>query len=136
MRLPSLEQCEPRSLPSGLTVTSANDGAPGSLRAVISSAPPGAVIDFSPRLEGARLTLSLGELVIDKSLTIEGSGQTLDAGGTSRVLEIDGPGTSAVLSRLTIMGGLADLFSVPTDAYAGGGILVDDAAVTLRNCLI
>jgi hypothetical protein len=117
-------------------VTSATDGAPGSLRATIASAQAGDVIRFAPQLRGARLPISLGELVINKSLTINGSSQTLDAGGNSRVLEVDGSSTSVILSRLTITGGVADLFSIPTRAFAGGGILVENANVMLRNCLI
>ena len=62
-------------------VTSAIDGRPGSLRATISPQRLGDVIGFSSQLKGARLPLTLGELVIDKSLAINGSGQTLDAGG-------------------------------------------------------
>jgi hypothetical protein len=136
VRILSLERCELRCVPSALTVTSAIDGAPGSLRATISSAAPGDVIGFSSQLKGASLPLTLGELVIDKSLAINGSGQTLDAGGNSRVIEIDGPNTTASLSRLTITGGHASLFSIPGPAYAGGGILVNDASLTLRACVI
>jgi hypothetical protein len=80
--------------------------------------------------------LTLGELLIGKSLTIQGSGQTLDAGGMSRVIEIDGPSTTATLSGLTVTGGLADLMPAPIQAYAGGGILVKNASVTLRRCTI
>jgi hypothetical protein len=136
MRLLSYEQCELRCLPSALTVTSAIDGAPGSLRAAIAGAAAGDVIDFSRELRGARLSLTLGELLINKSLTIDGSGQTLDADARSRVIEIDGPGTSVILSRLMITGGLAGLVSGPIQAYAGGGILVDGASVTMRACTI
>ncbi len=136
MRLPSLERCEVRCLLSGLTVTSATDGTAGSLRTLISSAAAGAVIRFSPNLRGAHLSLSLGELLIDKSLSIQGSGQTLDAGGMSRVIEIDGPNTTVTLSRLSITGGVASLVPAPIEAYAGGGIVVDQASLKLSHCWI
>lgn len=131
-----VERCEPRSLLSTLTVTSVTDGTPGSLRDTIARAASGDVIRFSPRLRGARLSLTQGELVIDKSLTIQGSGQTLDAGGQSRVIKIDHVGTNVSLARLTITGGVASLVSVPGPAYAGGGILVQNAALSLNNCVI
>jgi hypothetical protein len=130
------EGCEPRCLPSTLTVTSVTDGSPGSLRTTISNAAAGDVIRFAPKLSGARLDLNLGELVINKSLTILGSGQTVDADGGSRVIEIDGPHTTVILSRLTITGGLAGLVSAPSPAYAGGGILIDDASLSVRDSVI
>ncbi len=136
LRTLSLERCEPRWLPSTLTVTSATDGAAGSLRTTIASAAAGDTIRFASKLKGASLSLTLGELAINKSLTILGSGQTLNAGGNSRVLEVDGPGTSVILSQLTITGGRAGLLTTPAPAYAGGGIAVIDASLTLRNSLI
>ncbi len=123
-------------MPSTLTVTSATDGGPGSLRATVSRAAAGDVIRFAPALRGARLDLTLGELEINKSLNIRGSGQTLDAGGNSHVIAIDGPNTTASLSGLTITGGLASLASVPGPAYAGGGIYVDDASLSIRDSVI
>jgi hypothetical protein len=136
VRLPSLEWCEHRRLLSVLTVTSTIDGATGSLRSAIGNAAPGDVIQFSPKLRGARLPLTLGELVIDKSLTIQGSGQTLVAQGKSRVIEIDGPGVNVSLSKLRVAGGVAGLISTPGPAYAGGGILVEDATLSLNHCNI
>jgi hypothetical protein len=136
MRLLDVELCERRCLMSVLTVTSATDSAPGSLRATISKAVATDVIGFAPKLRGATLALTMGELVINKSLTIQGSGQTIDAGGNSRVLEVDGPNANVNLSALTITGGVAEEITVPGLAFAGGGIAVADANLTLRNCTI
>ncbi len=50
------------------------------------------VIDFDPQLAGQTITLSLGELVVTDSLTINGLGAdqlTIDAQGNSRLFNID-----------------------------------------------
>src|SRR4051812_25199962 len=70
--LPPLERGEDRTLVS--TVTSLLDnGMPGTLRYGIAAASSGETIDFDPDLSGT-IRLSRGELVVDKSLTIEGPG--------------------------------------------------------------
>src|SRR5881394_449996 len=55
----------------GATVTSTADGGPGSLREAIVNAAPGTTIDFSI---GGTITLTSGEILINKSLTISGPG--------------------------------------------------------------
>lgn len=56
-----------------LTVTNLNDSGAGSLRAVISAAASGDTIVFANGLTGT-ITLTSGELLIDKTLTIQGPG--------------------------------------------------------------
>src|SRR5215218_7952065 len=66
-----------------LTVQNTNDAGPGSLRQAIADAASGEVIDFAPAIAGQTVTLTTGELVIDKAVTIVGSssvGMTIDAG--------------------------------------------------------
>ena len=60
-----------------LTVTSTADSGAGSLRQAIADAVSGDTIDFA--LDGCPCTITLtsGELVIDKSLTIQGPGANL-----------------------------------------------------------
>ena len=60
-----------------LTVINTNDSGSGSLRQAIAAAAPGDTINFS--LSGCPCTITLisGELVIDKSLTIQGPGASL-----------------------------------------------------------
>lgn len=113
-----------------LTVTSAVDGASGSLRQVLGSASDGDVIRFAPNLRRATLTLTEGELDVDVSVRIEGTGQTLDAAGLSRIMVLDQPGTSISLSDLIFVGGSAP--GDPTRATAGGAILAE--GVTLQIC--
>ena len=59
-------------MPSTLTVTSLADSGAGSLRADIAAAHSGDTIDFAPSLDGKTITLTKGELLINKNLTIAG----------------------------------------------------------------
>lgn len=116
---PQLETLEDRWLPSTLTVTSAADSGSGSLRAEIAIANPGDTINFASSLDGKTITLTSGELVLNKSLTIDGpgAGQLAISGGLtwfhgrpipstgSRVFEVIGSGTNVTLSGLTITDG-------------------------------
>ncbi len=93
------------------------------LRTAIANASAGDTITFDSSLANGTLTLSGGELVIDKALTIDGETNniTIDAAGASRVFNVD-DGTSTevnvVINGLTITGG-----SVVGD---GGGIFNDE----------
>ena len=55
-----------------ITVVNGNDSGPGSLRQAILNASSGDTINFAPRV--ATVTLTSGELVINKNLTIIGPG--------------------------------------------------------------
>src|SRR6266487_2984546 len=97
-----------------LTVTStADDGTTaGTLRSVLASATDGDTIDFS--VTGA-ITLTTGQLVVDKSVEILGPGANnlaIDGNAISRVFYI-ASGKTVSISGLTITNGSADL---------GGGI--------------
>ena len=70
--MPRPDALEGRTLLS--TVTNTNDSGPGSLRQAITNAANGAVIKFSPKLDGDTITLTSGELDISKNITIEGPG--------------------------------------------------------------
>ncbi|MEZ6071252.1 MAG: hypothetical protein R3C10_13505 [Pirellulales bacterium] len=141
------EPLEERRLLS-ITVNTLVDEADGnisdgdvSLRDAIALAPSGETINFADSLRGGTITLTLGELVIDKSLSIDGPGAdllTVDASGNdptpdsvltddatiaddgdgSRVFNIDDGNShsqaTVTLSGLTISGG--DVTGV------GGGI--------------
>src|SRR4029434_2071403 len=56
-----------------LTVSSAADSGPGSLRLAISSASDHDPLNFSPALRGSKINLA-APLFIDRSLTIQGLG--------------------------------------------------------------
>ena len=71
---PQLEALENRIVPSTLIVNSAADSGAGSLRAEIAAASSGDTIKFAGSLKGQTITLTSGELALDKSLDIEGLG--------------------------------------------------------------
>src|SRR5688572_22912477 len=112
------------------TVTSTADDGPGSLREVIASAGPGETIDFAV---SGTITLTSGELVIDKDLTVQGPGS-----GILTIQRSSDPGTpdfrilrvqtaSLSLSGLTMNNGRADY---------GGGLFNDYSSVVLMHDVI
>jgi predicted outer membrane repeat protein len=131
---------ENRQLLSALTVTTAADSGAGSLRAEIAAAHSGDTINFASSLKGQTIVLFSSELLIDKSLKIEGPGANnlAIAGGGSRVFEVDA-GVQATLSGLTIKdgigaaGGMGDVGD-PNDGK-GGGIL-NFGTLTVSNCIV
>jgi hypothetical protein len=130
-----LEALEDRWMPSTLTVTNNLDSGADSLRAKIAAAHNGDTINFAPALDGQTITLSNGELIIRKSLTINGFADrnvTISGGGSSRVFELF-KGVTDTLSGLTISNG----FFTGTGGAGGGGILVDtNANVMVSNCTL
>jgi hypothetical protein len=92
---------------STFTVTNTRDGGTGSLRAEISDAHKGDTIACSSSLNGQTITLTSGELLIKKNLTIAGPGAgqlTVSGNNASRVFEI-ASGCTDTLSDLTITAG-------------------------------
>jgi predicted outer membrane repeat protein len=92
---------------ANLLITTLSDAA---LRNAIATANSGDTITFDSSLAGGTLTLTQGELVLNKSLTIDGESQniTIDAGGNSRIFNVnDGTNTqvNVVVNGLTLTGG-------------------------------
>src|SRR5947209_631340 len=71
---PRIEVLEDRRVLSTLTVSNALDHGTGSLRADIAAAHSGDTINFAPGLSGQTITLTGGEMLINKNLTIAGPG--------------------------------------------------------------
>lgn len=134
-----LEVLEDRTVPSTLTVTSAADSGPGSLRAEIAAANSGDTIKFDHSLAGQMIALTSGELALNKSLDIKGLGAdklTISGNNASRVFDISGSTTNVTIRDLTIADGLANTTAAtgPDGAVAmGGGILNTGANVTLSH---
>jgi len=138
---PQLEMFERRDLLSTLSVTNNLDSGTGSLRAEIAAARAGDTIVFAPSLDGQSITLTSGELDINKSLTINGpgAGQLAVSGGyTSRVFEVDGSSTKVTLSGLTITNGNGLVANGVGGAlpFDGGGILNNGSTLTLSGCTV
>src|SRR5262249_51218379 len=128
--LPRLLALEDRTLPSTLTVLSAADSGPGSLRAIIAEAQNGDQIDFDPTLHGQTITLTNGELALTKNLDIEGPGAdrlAISGNHQSRVFDVSG-GANVTIAGLTITDGLA-----AGSPGSGGGVLNDGSALTLSH---
>lgn len=125
-----------------LTVTKTadtNDGicnADCSLREAISLAVGGDVIEFSTLFNTTQfIALNGTELVIDKSLTINGTGAeklTVDGGFASRVFNISGMGNTINLNGIKISSGFVSSATI----CRGGGINITDAVVNLDSVIV
>ncbi len=128
---PALEALEDRYVLSTLTVTSLlDDGSAGTLRAQVAAAAAGDTIDFAPELAGRSITLSQGQVVINKDLTVQGPGadQLTVRGSGARIFNVEGPGTLDVtLSGLTLADG---------NATGGGAVRNDNENLTIHNAVL
>lgn len=91
---------------SGTVVTNDYDSGPGSLRQAIAEAAPDETIEFALTYP-ATITLTSGELVITKDLTIVGPGaelRTVSGNHASRVFNITS-GVTVTLEGLTLRDG-------------------------------
>jgi len=113
-----------------ITVTNTNDSGPGSLRQALADANDGDTIDATS-ISGT-ITLTTGELLVDKSVTINGAGAdvlAVDGNMISRVFRIPMSGETITISGLTIRNGHA--------GTTGGGIdNENDAILTITNCTV
>lgn len=129
---------------NNFTVTANGDPGTGglSLRQAIALARTGSgnVIDFDPGLIGSTITLTQGELVVDKSMAIIGPGAdklTISGGNASRVFDLATGVTSAfptvTIAGLTLTGGVGNASSGGSE---GAAIYAFDEALLLQNSVI
>src|SRR2546423_1548996 len=108
-----------------IIVSNTNDNGPGSLRQALVDANDGDTIDATD--VSGTITLTSGQLLVDKSVTINGAGPDLlaiDGNATSRIFQI-GTGKTVTISNLTIRNGKGNF---------GGGIFNGaSAALTITN---
>jgi hypothetical protein len=113
-----------------ITVINTNDSGAGSLRQALADANDGDTINFSITAP-ATITLTSGELLVNKSLTVSGPGAdqlSVNGNAASRVFHISS-GKSVTLSGVTITNGSSSYGS-------GGGILNDHATLTVSSCTL
>ena len=112
-----------------------DNGGGVTLREAIAAANPGDVVLFESDLNGQTITLTMGELVIDKNLTIEGPGAdqlTIDGGGISRIFRIDdgieNSKLTVTISGLTLTNGKV--------MGQGGGAVINFEKTSISFCRI
>ncbi|MCU1484904.1 MAG: N-acetylmuramoyl-L-alanine amidase [Actinomycetia bacterium] len=113
-----------------LTVTDSGDSGPNTLRQKVIDAVAGDVIEFDPSIRSITL---LGEITIDKSLTIRGPGSdslTIDGGSHGRVFHAYGGSATPVdvtISQVTLTHGRAAV---------GGAVYAEGENLTLTDVAI
>jgi len=118
-----------------ITVTSTADSGPNTLRQTLVDALDGDMIDFNLTYP-ATITLTTGQLMVGKSVTISGPGAdnlAVDGNGNGRVFYI-GSGKTVTISGLTITHG--DRAGTTFPANAGGGIFNDHGTLTVNNSTV
>ncbi|HEU0208553.1 MAG TPA: choice-of-anchor Q domain-containing protein, partial [Candidatus Udaeobacter sp.] len=118
-----------------ISVTSSADSGSGTLRQALADAQNGDTIAFALNLP-ATISLTSGELLIDKNITISGTGAQLltvaRAQGAPhfRIFHIT-PGRTVTIQGLTITNGYINFGFV-----SGGGIYNDHSNLTVNKCII
>ncbi len=106
-----------------ITVTSATESGPGSLRDLIGAAAAGDVIQFDASLNGQVILLA-SQINVTRALTIEGPGAdkiTISGGSRTRIFSATAP---LALTGLTLKNGLGD----------GGALFVMRARASVVEC--
>ena len=112
--------------PDTVTVTNGNDAGAGTLRQAVADVCAGGTITFANDMT-VWLT---GELVVSKSLTIEGQEKqvTISGGRRTRIFAISSG--ALTLNRLTVIDGYAG------DLNGGAIMMADDATLVVDSCLL
>jgi CSLREA domain-containing protein len=133
------------------TVTSTGDaqvGTPGcgdgcSLREAITTSTAGDTIDFDPAVFSTpqTITLTAGELAINKALTVKGPGAnllTVSGNRASRVFNLGTANFNVTISGLTIANGQAPSVVRTIAGYAEGGAIYKNGTgtLTIRECTL
>jgi parallel beta-helix repeat protein len=119
---------------STINVTSNGDNGAGSLREAIAQAQSGDTIQFDSSLANETITLTSGQLTVDKNLTVDGAGATdltISGNNASRIFDVTTPGSSFSLQNLTLANGKS---SGEGENGAGGAIrtVTSDKLTTLN----
>ncbi len=119
-----------------LVVTTATDSGQGSLRQAIADAADSDIVDFDSSLNGQTILLTSGELVIDKSITINGPAPNLitvsidqnSASWPFRIFHVM-PGHKVTIRGLTLSNG-------GPSGVGGAAIYNDQGTLTINSCNI
>lgn len=114
-----------RAMAASLIVTNINDDGPGSLRQIIANAQHGDTITFDPDLAGQTITLTSGQLLINKNLTIRGLGAsqlTISGNHDSSIFHVN-VDVTAEIHGLTLRDGNAPF----------GGAIFSEGSLTLSS---
>jgi beta-glucanase (GH16 family) len=115
--------------PAEVMVTTVADAGPGSLREALATVADGGTIDVDPALAGQTIALTSGQLVVPRSLTIDGSaapGLAVSGSDSSRVFEVVA-GATVAINDLVIRDGAA--------APQGGGVL-NNGDLTMQRVVV
>jgi CSLREA domain-containing protein len=96
---------------TGNTISNTNDDGVGSLRRAVLCAPPGATLTFSPALVNQTITLTTGEIAINKALTIDGSNAPnikISGNNASRAFNVS---AAVTLNALTIQNSTGGIYN-------------------------
>jgi hypothetical protein len=147
---PRLEILEGREVPSTVTVSSPDMGAPTGLRAEIAAAANGDTIVFAPSLNGQTIHVDY-QLTINKPLTIQGPGAGLLALSGANPADAINPrifqvaaGVNVTLSGLTLENGGGTANGVPfnNNGYVPqqwddyGGAILNFGTLTVSGCTV
>ena len=128
---PQLNLLQLRSL-DHVIVQNTKDAGPGSLRQVISNAPPGGVITFSNTLSGQTILLTNGLMVLSNNVTIDASslqgGIQINGNKFERIFRVNN-GVTAILSSLILTNGNDN-----NDLFVGGGAIYNGGTLIVNNC--
>jgi hypothetical protein len=129
---------EDRAVPSTFTVTNQNDSGAGSLRDTLAAAQAGDQITF--RSDVHNINLKSGELLINKSVDIEGTGAnnlSISGSNQSRVFDIARETTGPVtIAGLTITGGRSDKTTANVPGVGGGILNLGSGPLNLNNDVV
>lgn len=127
-----------------ITVTTNADSGAGSLRQAIANAKAGDTIEFSSTLANKTITLTSGQLSINKNLIIDGTkaaNLTISGNNASRVFEVlndpNYQATNVKFKNLTIANGKLSGTDPNNEAFAGAAIkTASNTTLTVENCQI
>lgn len=117
-----------------ITVTNTNDNGGGSLREAIALAQPGDTVKFASSLNNQTITLTSGELIINKNLILDGA-VTISGNNASRVIDIridqNYNAPNVTLQNLTIANGKTT--QTGEDGAGAGVRTASNTTLTINN---